>query len=63
MLMTDLDLAIKNLLYLIGDAAAAPVVCAAISELLPKVAFNPAATVMVMYSNLVTALRGRLALV
>lgn len=53
----------KHLQCLIRDTAAAPVVCAAISELLPKVAFNPAATVMVMNSNLVTALRGCLALV
>lgn len=60
---TGLDVAIKNLQYLIGDTAAAPVVSAAVSELLPKIALNPAATVMVVDSNLVAALRGRLALV
>lgn len=56
-------MAIKSFQNLVRDTAAAPVVSAAISELLPKVAFNPAATIMVMDSNLVTALRGRLALV
>lgn len=56
-------MAIKTVQHLIGDTAAAPIVRAAISELLPKVAFNPAAAVVVMDSNLVTALGGRLALV
>lgn len=54
---------IKNHQWLIRDTAAAPVVCAAVSELLPEGAFNPATTVMVMHPDLVTALRGRLALV
>lgn len=54
---------IKYLQYLIRDTAAAPVVYAAVSELLPEGAFNPAIIVVVMHLDLVTALRGRLALV